>query len=75
VLKQSSKANTSIYIKGLPDDVSLEELKEFFSKAGVIKSDVETGDSKIKIYRDELGRVKGDALVSYIKSESVELAI
>lgn len=74
-MKASAKANTSIYIKGLPDDVEVEELKEFFSKAGVIKSDLDSGESKVKIYKDELGRVKGDALVSYIKPESVELAI
>ncbi len=74
-MKASAKANTSIYIKGLPDDVEVEELKEFFSKAGVIKSDLDSGESKVKVYKDSLGRVKGDALVSYIKPESVELAI
>lgn len=25
-----SKANTSIYIKGLPEDISFDEMKEFF---------------------------------------------
>ena len=48
---------------------------EFFSKAGVIKTDVDSGDERIKVYRDEFGRVKGDALISYIKPESVQLAI
>ena len=62
-------------MKGLPDDVNVSEVEEFFSKAGVIKSDVETGEPKIKVYLDESGRIKGDALISYIKPESVQLAI
>ena len=74
-LKLLNKANTAIYVKGLPDDVAVDELKEFFSKAGVIKSDLDSGEPKVKIYTDDTGRVKGDALISYIKPESVHLAI
>jgi len=28
-------------------------LKEFFGRAGVIKNDIEGGNAKIKIYKDE----------------------
>ena len=32
------------------------------------------GDTRIKLYKDDQNRFKGDALVSYVKMESVELA-
>lgn len=33
------------------------------------------GNPKIKLYTDEAGKFKGDALVSYFKGESVDLAV
>lgn len=33
------------------------------------------GEPKIKLYKDEQGNFKGDALVTYFKEESVPLAI
>jgi hypothetical protein len=36
-------------------------------KCGMIEKDLETGKHKIKLYRDENGQVKGDALCTYIK--------
>merc|ERR1712216_1025523 len=60
---------------GLPPDVTLEQLEPVFKRGGVLKVDVETGDSKIRIYRDAEGRCKGDALVSYSNPGSVELAV
>ena len=56
--------------QGLPDDATFEELKEFFGKAGVIRLDLKTGAEKIKIYKDDQERPKGDALISYLKNES-----
>lgn len=69
------KAVTSVYVTGIPADVTIEEMQAVFSKCGVIMEDLETGEAKIKIYRDEKGVPKGDALVSYFKEESVPLAI
>ena len=37
------KINSSIYVKGLPEDITIEEMKEFFGKAGIIKIDPLTG--------------------------------
>ncbi|KAF4678743.1 hypothetical protein FOZ60_016176 [Perkinsus olseni] len=42
--------NSSIYISGLPDDSTVEELYDLFKLAGAIKRDLETGHYKIKIY-------------------------
>ncbi len=44
------KHNTSVYINGLPDDVTVEELHEACSKYGLIKED-EHKQPRIKLYR------------------------
>lgn len=71
----TKKPVTSVYVTGIPPDATVEELNNTFSKYGVIMEDLETGEPKIKIYRDENGVSKGDALVSYFKEESVPLAV
>ncbi|KXS21623.1 hypothetical protein M427DRAFT_51042 [Gonapodya prolifera JEL478] len=68
--------NTSIYVTNLPQDTDEEEMKGFFSKCGLIMSDVATGKPRIKLYRNaSTNQLKGDALITFFKEESVALAI
>lgn len=66
--------NTAIYVSGLPLDITMEELTQLFTKCGLIARD-EGGRDKIKLYKDANGEPKGDALCTYIKVESVDLAL
>ena len=68
------KVNKSIYAKGMPLDVTLEECIAFFSRAGVIKKDPDTAKEVIKLYTDEEGKPKGDALITFFRPESVQQA-
>lgn len=55
--------------------MTVEEAREFFEKAGIIRLDPHSGEPKIKIYFDDKGIPKGDALISYAKEESIDLAM
>ena len=71
----SSAVNTSIYVTGLPPELSDTEAFDFFKKAGVIKEDVLTGERRIRLYQDEDGRRKGDGTVTYMFPASIQLAL
>lgn len=70
------RKSNAVYVTSLPDDATVDELKGVFSRyGGVIAESADTGEPRIKIYVDDDGQPKGDALVVFFRPESVQLAI
>ena len=70
------RANTAVYVTGLPHDVTVAEVADVFSrKCGVIAEEIDSGAPRIKLYTDEKGDFKGDALIVFFKAPSVDMAI
>lgn len=69
----------TIYVAGLPTDVTSEEIADFFGRLGQIKKSKKNfnlGEPTIHIYRDKrTGRPKGDCTVSYEETETAQSAI
>lgn len=72
---KAERKNTAVYVTSLPLDVTVDELNSTFSKYGVIAEEIDSGGPRIKLYQDENGKPKGDALIVYFRPESVQLAI
>jgi HIV Tat-specific factor 1 len=56
-------------------DTTVDEVSSVFSKCGMIAEELESGLPRIKLYQDDSGKLKGDALIVYFRPESVQLAI
>ncbi|EGD98229.1 nuclear mRNA splicing factor-associated protein [Trichophyton tonsurans CBS 112818] len=69
------RVNTAVYVTTIPLDATVSEISSLFSKCGVIAEEIDSGKPRIKMYTDEQGTFKGDALVVYFRPESVNLAI
>ncbi|KAI4203720.1 MAG: hypothetical protein LQ346_001730 [Caloplaca aetnensis] len=69
------RKNTAVYITNLPLDASVQEVSDVFSRCGVIAEEIDRGKPRIKLYTDDEGNFKGDALILYFRAESVDLAI
>jgi RNA recognition motif-containing protein len=70
------RINSSIYISNLPKNTNEQELISLFSKCGLIRRDPETGENRIKIYKNkQTNELKGDAVISFLREESILLAI
>lgn len=68
--------NTKVYVSNLPLDTTEEEFVEFMQKCGLVMRDLSTQKMKVKLYMDKEQKCfKGDALCTYIKVESVDLAL
>lgn len=52
----------------------MDEVRTVFSKCGVIAEEIDQGKPRIKLYTDDDGNFKGDALIVYFRAESVNLA-
>lgn len=72
---QQERKNTAVYVTSLPLDVTVTEVHDVFSKYGVIAEEIDTSKPRIKLYSDDSGTFKGDALVVYFRPESVGLAV
>ncbi|KAF9179586.1 hypothetical protein BGZ51_009849 [Haplosporangium sp. Z 767] len=72
--ERKPKPISSVFVTGLPLDAELEEVMEVFKKGGVFMED-ENEKPRIKFYTDKEGRRTGEALVTYLRHESVALAI
>ncbi|KAJ1768851.1 hypothetical protein IW140_005447 [Coemansia sp. RSA 1813] len=69
------RENTSVYVSGLPVDATENEVVEYFSQCGAIMPDILTNTPRVKLYRNKEGIPKGDALVTYYKAPSVQIAV
>ena len=70
-----AKKNSGVYVTGLPGDATVAELVAYCSRCGIIMDEVSTGQPRVRLYADAAGRLKGDALVVYLRPESVALAV
>ena len=73
--KFKADGGCNVYVNGLTEDVTEDELAGCFKVAGLLKTDPASGAPRIRIYRTPEGYSKGDALVSFLKPESVALAV
>ena len=58
---------TSVYVSGMPLDITDDEFKELMNKCGLVMYDVRTRKPKLKLYKEKTGENKGDGLCCYIK--------
>jgi len=72
---EDETANKKVYVSGLPSTITEESFNTLMSKCGMIEHDVRLKKPKLKIYKDSEGLPKGDGLCSYLKHESVTLAL
>jgi len=86
--ERKERKNTAIFVSGLPEDVSVEELADYFGKYGIIMDDMFKGPGhpRIKLYYQVLEengnedgegeeRFKGEALIVYLRQESAQMAV
>ncbi|KAJ8401989.1 hypothetical protein AAFF_G00372240 [Aldrovandia affinis] len=74
--EQDDSENSTIYITGLTENATLDEVAEFFKHSGVIRINKRTGLPAVNIYTDkESGKPKGDATLSYEEPPSAKAAV
>ncbi|CAG2121662.1 unnamed protein product, partial [Medioppia subpectinata] len=73
---QQDMNQDTVFISGLPDDISEDQLASHYGSIGMIKIDKKTGKPKIWIYRDKAsGKGKGEATLTYEDPEAAKSAI
>ncbi|CAG8230849.1 unnamed protein product [Penicillium salamii] len=71
---KKARVNTAVFVSKLPLDADKEEIRQVFAKFGVIAEEIDSGEPKIKMYKDQDGKFIGEALVVYFRPESILLA-
>ena len=71
----AERKNTAVYVSNLPMDTDVQELLRVFSRCGVVAEEIDGQKPRIKMYTDDQGNFKGDALIVYFRAESVSLAV
>ncbi|XP_051963077.1 RNA-binding protein FUS-like isoform X3 [Xyrauchen texanus] len=73
---QDNSDNNTIFVQGLGEDVSTQEVGDYFKQIGIIKVNKKTGLPMINLYTDKAtGRLKGEATVSFDDPPSAKAAI
>ncbi|XP_072834348.2 uncharacterized protein LOC110085131 isoform X1 [Pogona vitticeps] len=68
--------NNTIFVQGLGEEVSPDQVADFFKQIGVIKTNKKTGKLMINLYTDkDTGKPKGEATVSFDDPPSAKAAI
>jgi len=73
--KKKKPVNNWVYITGLPGDITEDELKDHFSRVGMLAINPFDQSRKVKIYKDDSGGCKGDGSVCFACAESVDMAV
>lgn len=66
--------SSAIFVSQLPEDITLEELIESFEKYGMLAEDL-NDEKRVKMYVDEAGAFKKEALIIYLNPASAKMAI
>ncbi|XP_006037405.1 TATA-binding protein-associated factor 2N isoform X1 [Alligator sinensis] len=68
--------NNTIFVQGLGEDVSTDQVADYFKQIGIIKTNKKTGKPMINLYTDkDTGKSKGEATVSFDDPPSAKAAI
>ncbi|KAM9812887.1 TATA-binding protein-associated factor 2N isoform 3-T3 [Syngnathus typhle] len=73
---QDNSDNNTIFVQGLGEEATVQEVGDFFKQIGIIKVNKKTGQPMINLYSDKAtGRPKGEATVSFDDPPSAKAAI
>lgn len=73
---ESFVSEDTIFISGLPEETTEEQLEEYFGQIGRVKIDKKTKTSKIWIYKDKTsGKGKGEATLTFDDPPAASSAI
>lgn len=73
--KPRKRPVTAVYITNVPADATEEEVLAHFSRCGLVQMHPMSREPCVKLYRDDAGKLKGDAMVVYKLRPSVDNAV